>query len=235
VRLIVGTILKKEKQMSEKIQELTTSMETPQPQRIVPNIFQRILGIMSELKHIAKGDLKVNGQYTFVSHDAVAAKVHPLLVKYGVAVIPTVEEMTQDHNRTTVKLAISFVNSDCPSDYFISRYLGYGIDNGDKGPGKAISYAYKYGLLKTFCLETGDDPDNDATAAYEPPKCLEFDSILPNDMNDKDKSKLKKFLAFSSQVLKLHVEDVKREAVKRPEDFLKRFNDWNPNKKGNDV
>ncbi len=210
--------------------------------KITPNIHQKILGIMSELHYIAKGDKTVNGQYRFVSHDQVTAKVHPLLVKYGITVIPTVEEMIQDGNRTTVKLLISFVNADCPTDHFATRYVAHGIDGGgtskdgkqipvgDKGPGKAISYAYKYALLKLFCLETGDDPDNDANAFYEPAKCVEFDSMMPSDMSEKDKAKLKKFLAFSSQVLKLHVEDVKREAMKRPEDFLKRFNDWNPKK-----
>ena len=87
-----------------------------------PNIFQRIIGIMSELKQIYKGKLKVNGQYTFVSHDAVAAEIHPLLVKYGIVVIPTVEEMAQDNNRTMVKLAVSFVNPDMPKDNFMVKY-----------------------------------------------------------------------------------------------------------------
>lgn len=207
------------------------------------NIHQKLIGIMSELHYIAKGEKTVNGQYRFVSHDQVTAKVHPLLVKYGITVIPTVEDMTQDGNRTTVKLMITFVNADCPTDNFTERYIAYGIDGGgttkdgrpipagDKGPGKAISYAYKYALLKTLCLETGDDPDNDANAFYEPPKCQEFDSILPIDLTDKDREKMTKFLAHSSQSLKKHVEDVKREAVSRPEDFLKAFTNWNVPKK----
>ena len=48
------------------------------------------------------------------------------------------------------------------------RAFGYGIDNGEKGPGKAVSYAVKYALLKTFCLETGDDPDRDAGTEHVP-------------------------------------------------------------------
>lgn len=194
------------------------------------NIFQKILGVMSELDYIQKGPKTVNGQYRYASHDQVTAAIHPYLVKYGIAVLPTVEEMTQEGNRTIVKLAISFINTDNAQDNFTCRFIGYGIDAADKGPGKAISYAYKYALLKTFCLETGDDPDNDANACYEPPKCLEFDSMMPQDMNEKDRAKLKKFLAYSSQVLEQHIEDVKREAVKRPEDFLRRFKEWTPKK-----
>ena len=197
---------------------------------------------MSELHYVAKGDKTVNGQYRFVSHDQVVAKVQKMLVKYRVTTIPTVHEITQDGNRTIVKLNVTFVNADYPGDNFTVQFPGYGIDGGgvtkdgrpipvgDKGPGKAVSYAYKYALLKQFNLETGDDPDNDAEASYEPPKCQEFDSILPADLTEKDKAKLNKFLAYSSQVLQKHVEDVKREALKRPEDFLKKFKNWNPKK-----
>ena len=34
------------------------------------------------------------------------------------------------------------------------------MDNADKAPGKAISYAFKYALLKTFALETGEDEES---------------------------------------------------------------------------
>lgn len=195
------------------------------------NIYQRILGIMSELHYIAKGDKTVNGQYRFVSHDQVTEKIQPLLVKYGIVILPSVEDMTQDNNRTTVKLAMQFINVDWPTDYTFLYFWGYGVDNGDKGPGKAISYAYKYGLLKTFCLKTGDDPDNDANAAYEPAKCLEFDLLLPSDITEKEKAKLNKFLLHSSQVMQKPVEDVKREALKRMPEFMTAFKNWNPKKK----
>lgn len=194
------------------------------------NLHQRILGIMSDLHYIAKGDKTVNGQYRFVSHDQVTAKVHPLLVKYGITILPTVEDMIQEGNRTTVKLLITFVNADCPTDNFCTRYIAHGIDGGDKGPGKAISYAYKYALLKTFCLETGEDPDNDADASYEPARCLEFDVELMPMMNEKQQAKCKKFLQHSATVLNCHIEDVKREAVRRPEDFLKKLQNWNEKK-----
>ena len=194
------------------------------------NIFQRILGVMSELSYIQKGPKTVNGQYRYASHDQVTAALHPFLVKYGIVCVPTVEESIQECNRTMIKLVTCFVNVDNPSDQFSMRSIGFGIDAGDKGPGKAISYAFKMACLKVFCLETGEDPDNEAEAFYEPPKCQEFDSIVPADMSEKEKAKLVKFLAHSSQSLKKHVEDVKREALTRPEDFMKAFKNWKPKK-----
>lgn len=203
----------------------------PQTNYNGPNIFQRILAVMKELDYIQKGPTKVNGFYSYVSHDQVSAKVHPLLVKYGIAVIPSVDELKQEGNRTEAKVSVHFVNVDNPSEVVVTKYYGYGVDSGDKGPGKAISYACKYALLKTFCLETGDDPDFDAEAAYEPVKCLEFDYwINTHEMTAPERKKLSLFLAHSALILKLHVEDVKRAAMTRPEEFLKKFKEWKPSK-----
>jgi len=154
------------------------------------NLHQKIIGIMSELDYVAKGDKTVNGQYRFVSHDQVTAKIHPLLVKYAVTVVPSVESMQQEGNRTTLNLLVTFTNADNPEQTFTARYISQGIDGGgydregrekpagDKGPGKAISYAYKYAMLKTFCLETGDDQDNHPDASYEHANCHQFDSEI---------------------------------------------------------
>lgn len=199
-------------------------------ENIPPNIHQRIINIMSELKYIQKGNKQVNGQYRFVSHDQVTAAIHPYLVKHGITVVPTIEEYAQEGNRTTIKLAVVFVNADNPNDNLTVRFIGFGCDSGDKGPGKAVSYAYKYALLKTFCLETGDDPDQDQNARYEPVKCLEFDEKLP-EMTSAERKKLDIFLEYSAKAMDKHVEDVKREALKRMPDFINGFKKWNNKKK----
>lgn len=181
---------------------------------------------MSDLDYIERGSARVNGQYRFVSHDQVTAALHPLLVKHRVVIIPTVQEMQQDNNRTTVKLLISFVNVDDPQDEFSVSSYGAGIDNGDKGIGKAYSYAYKYALLKTFNLETGDDPDNDASAVYEPKKCLEFDSMIPEDFTDEERERIQRFLVYGSEYMKQPVEDVKRAAILKMPEFIAAFRKW---------
>lgn len=190
------------------------------------NLHQRMLMVMTDLSTIAKGDKMVNGQYRFVSHDAVTKKIHPLLVKHGLLAIPSVVEMKQDGNRTTVTISVSFINVDLPSDNLSIMSVGYGIDASDKGPGKAISYAFKYALLKAFCLETGDDPDNDAKAAYAPLKCVEFDFAIPVEFNDEERSDLHKFLMHSCESMEKNIEDVKRAALKRMPEFLSAFKNW---------
>lgn len=194
-----------------------------------PNIFQRVLNIMAELDYIQKGDKTVNGQYRFVSHDQVSEKIHHLLVKHKVLPLPSVKEISQDNNRTIVKLTVTFINADVPSDCFTVEFPGYGIDSGDKGPGKAVSYAYKYAILKTFNIATGEDPDKDANARYEAKKCLEFDLQIPADFTKKDRQKLNEFLLLSSHTMQKDIEDVKREALKKMPEFLAAFKNWKMN------
>ena len=54
-------------------------------------------------------------------------------------------------------MTVRFVNIDEPQDFFDVQSFGYGVDGQDKGPGKAMSYAVKYALLKALGLETGED------------------------------------------------------------------------------
>lgn len=196
------------------------------------NIFQRIRDVMEEVRYVCKdGEAAFQStRYKFVSHDAVTAKLHPAFVKHGIVVIPTVEELTQEGNRTKVKLAVIFRNVDDPSDSFFTVHYGYGIDSGDKGPGKAVSYAFKYALLKTFCLETGEDSDQDGNALLEPAKCLEFDSTIPIEFTKEERKQLKAFLEHCAQSSQKHVEEVKREALGRLDSFWTAFKKWNKKK-----
>jgi hypothetical protein len=132
------------------------------------NIYQRMTAVMKELKAVSKSDKLVNGQYGFVSHDATAGAIHPLIVKHGIHIATHVEEFKQDGNRTEVTLAVRFTNIDEPEDSFIVKSFGYGIDGQDKGPGKAISYALKYCLLKQFLLEAGEPDNENSHTEYKP-------------------------------------------------------------------
>ena len=100
-------------------------------------------------------------QYKVVMHDDVTDLMRPLLVKHGVLRTTSVEGHTQDGNTTTVDLLVRYFNIDEPTDYIEVKAFGYGADQQDKGPGKAISYASKYADMKTLMLATGDDPDRE--------------------------------------------------------------------------
>jgi hypothetical protein len=127
------------------------------------NIAQRIAAVMGDVDYIQK-EKKAGMQYTIVSHDAVTAKVRPLLHKHGVVYYPRDLHVSQDGNRTQARFTVRFENIDDRSDHIDVETFGYGVDSQDKGPGKAMSYGVKYALLKVLGLETGDDPDTDQSA-----------------------------------------------------------------------
>jgi hypothetical protein len=133
------------------------------------NIAQRIAAVMGEVDYVQK-ERKQGMNYSIVSHDAVTAKVRPLLHKHGVIYYPKGLRVQQNGNRTEAVFSVRFENIDDRSDYIDVETMGYGVDPQDKGPGKAISYGVKYALLKVLGLETGDDPDEvqDNRADFKP-------------------------------------------------------------------
>lgn len=133
------------------------------------NVHQRLAAVMGEVDYIQK-EKKQGMNYTIVSHDAVTAKVRPVLLKHGIVYYPVRCEHHHDGNRAECAMTIRFVNIDYPTDFFDVPTFGYGIDNQDKGPGKAMSYAVKYALLKALGLETGDDPENESIPHEAAPK-----------------------------------------------------------------
>tara|TARA_R110000796_G_scaffold155869_1_gene272438 strand:+ start:716 stop:1297 length:582 start_codon:yes stop_codon:yes gene_type:complete len=164
----------------------------------IQNIHQRILAVMSDLNYVQKSDKKVNNQYTFVTHDAVSAALHPLLVTHGIVTIPRMTEWAQDGNRTSVNMEVDFVNVDAPEDKVTVPCFGFGIDPQDKGPGKAVSYATKYAMLKLFVLATGDDPEKDNINHVAPPpdeEAVEALTIAANEGLDEFRKAWKKLPA----------------------------------------
>ena len=125
------------------------------------NVHQRIAAVMASVTYIQK-ESKKGMQYSIVSHDKVTAKVRPALLKEGVIYYPIRCEHVQNGNRAECSMTVRFVNIDEPTDFIDVQTFGYGIDQQDKGPGKAQSYAVKYALLKALGLETGDDADHDS-------------------------------------------------------------------------
>lgn len=157
--------------------DTVVSTKPVEPKSIKPNIYQRLNRVMAEVAYVQKEDRKVNGMYTFVSHDAVVAKIRPSLIANGIVVIPRVVGHSQDGNRTLVEVEADFVNIDDPSDRITVPGFAFGIDQADKGPGKALSYCLKMIFLKTFCLETGDEADIERQNIDHKPEVITEDQL----------------------------------------------------------
>ncbi|MCE5294134.1 MAG: ERF family protein [Chlamydiales bacterium] len=181
---------------------------------VIKNIYQRINQVMMEVESVQKEDKKVNGQYTFVSHDAVARALHKPMVNAGIVMIPTTKSMVQNGNRTEITMEISFINIDDPTDKVVVEYTGYGIDPQDKGIGKAISYAVKYALLKVFCLETNDDVERDSIE-HKPAKLTESQVDLITKLGEKNPEMLHKIMAHYKKQGVLKISEIPAEQYAR--------------------
>lgn len=148
-----------------------------------PTLAARLLAVMGEVPYIQKGGKTQSGpSFKYVKHDDVVALVRPALVKHGVGFMTGIDENSVDcvqvgetksgaaRYKTTLVLRLTFMNVDDPSDAYSVSFPGEGVDTDDKGSGKALSYALKNGLLKTFMIESGDEADNESTPQEAAPR-----------------------------------------------------------------
>ena len=167
------------------------------------NIFQRVAAITAELGAIAK-DLTVgegDKAYSATSEATILAAVKPLEEKHGVfsyAVSRTLDQkivekpyMWNGEQRlvrlvmATVTEVYRFVNVDEPTDCLETVSFGTGMDSGDKAPGKAMTYADKYALMKTYKISTGiaNDPDS-IPSPDEGVAFVETNPLIPSSKNN---------------------------------------------------
>lgn len=143
--------------MSEEVKELEKKIELISEL----NLWQRINKVMAAIEYLSKDDqIKFNTtNYRALSEEKVTSTVRPFIVKYGIDIIPVKQIHTRIGDLTTVDVTYELINKDNPSEKQITVSSGTGKDSQDKGVGKAMTYAYKYMLLRTFGIPTGEDPD----------------------------------------------------------------------------
>lgn len=132
------------------------------------NIYEKLIEVRKAVPYLQK---EAKGhQYNYVSSSQVLSAVRRRMDEVGLMLIPTITNTKvtaeNDGKRTTyfTELWIDFtwVNAEKPDETVKSSWYGQGIDiAGEKGVGKALTYAEKYYLLKTFNIATDtDDPDS---------------------------------------------------------------------------
>lgn len=135
------------------------------------NIFQKMLKITAELPSVVKG-MEVRGvdgkvKYLAVGEKDILDTVKPLEEKYGIYSFPFQREFEKmeykDRIAVRCKVVYRFINVDNPTEMIDIISYGDGIDTQDKAPGKAMTYADKYALMKAYKISTGEDPDQEAS------------------------------------------------------------------------
>jgi hypothetical protein len=136
------------------------------------NIYQRINAVMKAVRYVQK-DASISGggpSYKAVTHDQVVSVARAALVEHGIMIFPEQLEGKIEIMRNVeagVKMhlysgmyQINFVNIDNGEDRIVVKLEAHAADNGDKAPGKCITYATKAAILKVLFLETGENDES---------------------------------------------------------------------------
>ena len=135
------------------------------------NLYQRINEVKKLVSYVMKTKRVGEGGYLAVTHDTVTADTRDHFIAQGVMILPTLVSSKVELTGSTTAKGISFiryeasyrfdiVNADDPTDRFSLVMEAHALDQGDKAPGKCLSYAKKYVVLKLIELESGETEED---------------------------------------------------------------------------
>ena len=138
-----------------------------------PHVLTAITSVMKAMSAdgISKGRKNTQQGYAFRGIDDVYNALASKLANHHLVVIPKVlsRDVVERTNKSggalfyvTVSMEFSFLSSLDGTQITVGPFLGEAMDSGDKATNKAMSAAYKYMAMQTFCIPTEGDNDADA-------------------------------------------------------------------------
>ncbi|QNM08027.1 ERF family protein [Wansuia hejianensis] len=122
------------------------------------NVYQKIYEVMAAVGYLSKDGKAEYGKmkYRTLSARKVTEAVREKLLETGLVILPVRQESHREGQLTTVSVTYRIVNTEKPEEFVEVASQGEGFDSTDKGMGKALTNAYKYMLLRTFAIATGE-------------------------------------------------------------------------------
>jgi hypothetical protein len=209
------------------------------------NIYQKLIEVRKAVPYLKK---EAEGkQYKYTGSSQVLASVREKMDELGLLLIPRItgKEISESQiefkdttgnvtKRTTTYfteliMTMTWVNAEKPDETIECPWYGQGVDiAGEKGVGKALTYAEKYFILKQFNIATDkDDPDafQEKVESYR----------KPDPINSKELGELKtKVLDFAqlrnksdADVYKvLNITDITSLTSKEAKEVIATLNGW---------
>lgn len=139
-------------------------------------VTKAICAITAEIGALGKNKKNEQQGYSFRGVDDLMNALHPLFAKYGVFLLPDVQETRRDERITakgtalisvTVTVKYHFIAMD--GSEVCATVAGEGMDSADKATNKAMTAAFKNVCFQTFCIPTAEvaaaDPDRETPDA----------------------------------------------------------------------
>jgi len=164
------------------------------------NIYEKIQAVADAIRYVEKTKVVGTGSsaYKAVTDGDVLAKVKDAERENRIVSIPVSQELIRSEIIRTasregyekimyadiVKMTVEIINLDNTAEKVTVESFGRGLDAGDKGFGKASTYARKYALLNAYKIMTGDDPDEQKSVTTEVNAQVEHILDVKNYIND---------------------------------------------------
>ncbi len=132
------------------------------------NLYEKLVEVRRAVPFLKKDAQGFNFKYTSSSQVLGALREamdkHGLLLTTSVIDFDVSDHLTEKKKHeyfTEMKIKYVWINAEKPTERLEFFGYGQGLDSGEKGVGKALTYSEKYGLLKFFNVPTDkDDPDS---------------------------------------------------------------------------
>lgn len=159
-------------------------------------------------KDMVVGKVNSGSEYKAISEASVLNVIKPLFKKYKLILFPVSQTITEKYDEyqgkygatqrflSTVKAVYKIVDIET-GQFELLETVGYGVDSQDKASGKAITYAYKALLQKTFVLFSGEDTDNQSSDDID--KQNSFKQDKPKQTTDENKVTVKMLIELANK------------------------------------
>ena len=133
------------------------------------NIYQKLVEVRKGVLYLQKENQ--GHQFKYVSSSQTISALREKMDELGLLLVPSIleehlhtkwanKEAGATEHMTELVVEFTWINAEKPEEKITCRWYGQGLDTGEKGVGKALTYAEKYLLLKFFNIATDkDDPD----------------------------------------------------------------------------
>lgn len=174
------------------------------------NLYEKIQLVSNKVRNIEK-DMQVGeGRYSYqaVSDIDVTLAVKDAETEFKLVSIPVKQDLINSEVLKiikrdgkegltyvdTIKMTVRIIDLEKIESFIDIESFGKGVDSGDKGFGKAATYARKYALLNAYKIATGEDPDAVKSEEDEPVKTINEKQKAVIDYLNLDNDRLLKTL-----------------------------------------
>lgn len=140
----------------------------------VPHVVRAINAVTKEIAKdgISKDRKNASQGYSFRGIDDVLNVLASIITTNELVIIPHMRSREQVERTTakggvlfyvTVEADYTFISAQDGTEHTVGPFYGEAMDSADKATNKAMSAAYKYMAIQTFCIPTRGDNDADET------------------------------------------------------------------------